>query len=54
MGEKYEVMEWCNDITNGEGYRWVQEYYGRSLFKALLTLFKLNRAGAGCTKLIVR
>lgn len=54
MGEKYEVMEWYEDITDGDGYRWVQEYYGGSLFKALFVLFKLNRAGAGCTKLIVR
>ena len=51
MGEKYEVMEWCGDTT---WCVWEQRYYGRSLLKALTTLFKLKRAGAGCVKLIAR
>ena len=54
MGEKYEVMEWCKDITNGEDYSWVQEYYGRSLISALFKLYKLKRQGSFCIKLIVR
>ncbi len=54
MGEKYEVMEWYKDITDGQGYRWSQEYYGGSLIKALLVLFKLKLDGAGCVKLLVR
>ena len=51
MGNKYEVYEWWNDITDGKGYCYRLEYGGESLVMAMITMLKLKRAGAGCVKL---
>ena len=51
MGYKYEVYEWWQDITSGDGYKYHLEYEGNSLIVALFSVLKLKYQGAGCVKL---
>jgi len=53
MGEKFEVLEWAViGVLRGETvYQDSQRYFGSSLIKALLVMWKLKRAGAGCVTL---
>lgn len=49
MGNTYEVWRWGNDIDD-TGYRYIKEYEGEFIFRAISTMIKLKINGAGCVK----
>lgn len=55
MGEKYEVEAYVLDaVLNGQRhYRWEQQYFGPSLWRAARAWWTVSRT-SGCVRLIVR
>lgn len=53
MGGKWEVSEWtwAPDYLGERHYRYDSIYMGESLWRALWTMAKAKRRGAGCVKL---
>lgn len=49
MGGKYQVFDWRQDAKTGT-YKYFLEYDDRSMFKAIITMIRLRRAGSKCLK----
>lgn len=52
MGYRFEVEAYVPD--GGDGYHYVQVYYGQSLFSALRAAVQARRQGSGCVRVMWR